>query len=172
MVDEAVSPNVDSPRLSDLEPIAASSTRSFATAGDVIPLLPNLVATVSTFLFTMILPWACYWLISSVIGEEGLAGDLAAVFMTSSLLEEAGIALGIALILLVIGMVLQFWQHHRPFANAWPITAAFPVIWLLLLPEFLLRQSALLSWAVFGTALPLVFCVHWMVLVWSREALD
>ena len=47
------------------------------------------------------------------------------------------VALGAALLFLVIGMVLQFWQHHKPFASWWPVVLAFPVTWGLLLPEVL-----------------------------------
>ena len=142
------------------------------TAGDVIPAVPNLVATISSFLFMMILPWACYWVTGLVIGEEGLAGDLAAIFMNASLLEDAAIALGTSFLFLVIGVILQFWQHQKPFADRWPVALAFPVFFALLLPEVLFRKSPLFVWILFGATIPLAFSVHWSVLVASREAME
>jgi hypothetical protein len=173
MTDQPVSTGPDSTPLTGLAPSrAGASSRFFVLAGDVIPFVPNLAATISTFLFTFALPWACYWLTTAVIGEEGLVGDLAAMFMTSTLREKAAISLGSALVLLVVGMILQFWQYQRPFANWWPAALAFPLAWVLLLPEFLLRQAPLFVWIVFGVAVPLVLSVHWMVVVLAREATE
>jgi hypothetical protein len=172
MIRRALSTGPDSTGASEVERGTGTPTRLIATTGDVIPLVPNLVATITTFLFTMALPWACYWLIASVVGYEGLAGDIAAVFMMATLLEDAGIALGTALVLLVIGMTIQFWQHQRPFANWWPVVLAFPVSWGLLAPELLLRQSPLFVWIICTTAVPLIFSVHWLAFVTSREAME
>ncbi len=172
MIDQALSTGPDLTEASGVVRVTGASTRSIASAGDVIPIVPNLVATISTFLFTMALPWGCYWLIASVIGDDGLAGDIASMFMAATLLEDAGIALATALVFLVFGMILQFWQHQKPFGNWWPVVLAFPVFWVILLPEFLLRQSPLVVWIIFGTAIPFVFSVHWWVLVSAREAAE
>jgi hypothetical protein len=172
MYDQAAAPGTDSTRASELEQMAGSSRQSIATTGDVIPVVPNLVATITSFLFMMVLPWACYWGTAFVIGEEGLMGDLAAMFMTATLLEDAELALGIAFLFLVIGMILQFWQHQKPFADRWPVALAFPAFWVLILPEFLVRQSPVFVWILLGTAIPLAFSVHWLAFVSVREAME
>ncbi len=152
--------------------MAGSSRPLIVTAGDVIPVVPNLAATMASFLFMFALPWACYWMTGLVIGEEGMAGDLAAMFMMATLVEDAEIALGTALLFLVIGLILQFWQFQKPFANWWPVALAFPVFWVLLLPEFLVRQSSMFIWILLGTTIPLVFSVHWLVFGAAREAIE
>jgi hypothetical protein len=152
--------------------MAGSSRTLIVTAGDVIPVVPNLVATMSSFLFMLVLPWACYWVTGLVLGEEGLAGDLAAMFMTATLVEDAEIALGTAFLFLVIGLILEFWQHQKPFGDWWPVAMAFPVFWVLLLPEVLVRQSSLFTWILLGTTIPLAFSVHWLAFVTAREAVE
>ncbi len=152
--------------------MAGTSRQSIATAGDVIPVVPNLVATILSFLFMMVLPWVCYWVAASVIGTEGLFGDLAAIFMASPLLEEMKMALGTAFLFLVIGLILQFWQHQKPFANWWPVALAFPVFWALLLPEVLVRESSLFAWFLLGVAIPVAFSVHWLSFVAARDAME
>ena len=69
-------------------------------------------------------------------------------------------------------MILQFWQYQKPFADRWPVVLAFPVFWVLLLPEVLFRQSPLFAWILFGLAIPLAFSVHWRAFVAAREAME
>ena len=165
-------PSPDLTCATDLELMAEPPRRSIATAGDVIPILPNLVATIMSFFFMMVVPWACYWSAATVIGDEGLAGDLASMFLTATLREEAVIALGVAFVFLVIGMTVQFWQYQKPFSDRWPVALAFPVFWVLLLPEVLFRQSHLFAWVLIGLAIPLAFSVHWRAFVAAREAME
>ena len=77
-----------------------------------------------------------------------------------------------SLLFLVIGTVLQAWQHHRPFPSRWPVILAFPIACVLLLPECPAARGLVFSGAVVGTVIALAFIVHWVAVRLLREAMD
>ena len=104
---------------------SALSRRPIATAGDVIPVAPNLIATIVSFGFMMVVPWLVPW------GDRWInpATPYSRTSVPGSSRRDGRrlvVALGAALLFLVIGMILQFWQHHRPFASWWPVVAGLP----------------------------------------------
>ena len=69
-------------------------------------------------------------------------------------------------------MILQFWQHHRPFPTWWPVALAFPVSWALLMPDAIIRGDSLHYWLFAGAATATAFSVQWLALVIAREAME
>jgi hypothetical protein len=146
--------------------------RTATAAGDVFPLVPNLIATIVGFVCLMAVPWICLhvlWALwEDAIGEDRIAG----LFILADWEETLIIAVVGALLFLVIGAILQAWQYQRPFSSRWPALLAFPIAWGLLVPEALVRGGSLLSGAVVGSALALAFSIQWAALVYLREAMD
>ena len=141
-------------------------------ARDVLPIVPNLLATFVGFLALMAAPWICLH-IHQMILEDAIEEDrFAGLFVEATLEQTAVIAVVGAFLFLVIGIILQAWQHHRPFPSAWPVVLAFPIAVGLLMPETLLRGGTALTGAVVGGAIAVAFGVHWLALIFLREELD
>ena len=141
-------------------------------AGDVLPFLPNLLATIASFGFMVVVPWLSVLALEWIKARYDLIDDLDSGvidFLASiSILE----LFGLALLFLVIGMALQFRQHLRPFASWWPVALAFPVIWILLLPEAWVRGDSVRYWLLVGSGIAVAFAVHWVSLLIARDAME
>jgi hypothetical protein len=141
-------------------------------AGDVIPLVPNVLSTIVGFVCLMGAPWICLHVLAT-LWQDAIGDDrVASLFLLASLEETLVIAVVGALLFLVIGAILQVWQYRRPFPSRWPVLLAFPILWGLLVPEALLRGGSLLSGFVVGSAIATTFGIQWATLVYLREALD
>ncbi len=62
-------------------------------------------------------------------------GPVATCSSLADLEETLVIAVVGALLFLVIGVILQAWQYHRPFPSRWPVVLAFPIAWVLSCPR-------------------------------------
>jgi hypothetical protein len=141
-------------------------------ARDVLPLVPNVLATFAGFLALLVAPFICLQ-IHELILEDAIVEDrIATLFFEATLERSAIIALVGSFLFLVIGIILQAWQYHRPFPSSWPVVLAFPIAVGLIMLETLLRGGSALTGAVVGVAIALAFGVHWVALVLLREDLD
>jgi hypothetical protein len=141
-------------------------------ARDILPIAPNLFATFAGFVALMAAPFICLQ-IHQMILEDAIDEDrIAGLFVEATLEQAAVIAVVGSFLFLVIGIILQAWQYHRPFPSGWPVVLAFPIAVGLLLPETLLRGGMALTGAIVGVAIAAAFGVHWVVLVILREELD
>jgi hypothetical protein len=141
-------------------------------ARDVLPIAPNLFATFAGFVALMVAPFICLQ-IHQIILEDAIDEDrFAGLFIDATLEQAAVIAVVGSFLFLVIGIILQAWQYHRPFPSAWPVVLAFPIAVGLLMPETLLRGGTALTGAIVGLAIAAAFGVHWVALVILREELD
>ena len=86
--------------------------------------------------------------------------------------ESFVIAVVGSLVFLVIGVILQAWQSHRPFPSRWPLIFAWPIAWVLLVPDALLRGGSVLSGVIVGAVVALAFGVYWVTLVYLRETME
>jgi len=172
MLDREIPTDGQPARAVDSVELLALSRPPITTSGDVLPVAPNLIATFVSFGSMMIVPWLALRVIDSLISHaviDDVDPGLLVVFAMSGTLV---FALGAALLFLVIGMILQFGQHHKPFASWWPFVLALPVTWALLLPEVLVHGDSVRYWMLVGVAIALAFCVHWLALVITREAME
>jgi hypothetical protein len=145
-----------------MRPIAAEAER--------ISFGPNLIATLASFVFLFLAPLALFPIVPALV-DDG-AGQVPP-FLPPLVLAAALICSGGgALLFLAIGLILQLWQRHRPFANGWPVVLAIPIAWALILPETWARGGSVRFWLVFATMLAVAFSVHWLALVGAREAMD
>ena len=142
------------------------------TAAEVVPLGPNVFAVCVCFAFLMAAPWICleiqakFW--EDTIDEDPIANR----FLATSVEESLVIAVVGSLLFLVIGVILQAWQSHRPFPSRWPLIFACPIAWVLLVPDALLRGGSVLSGVIVGTVAALAFGVYWVTLVYLRETME
>ncbi len=143
-----------------------------ATVGDVFPLLPNLTAAIVGFVSLMLAPWVCLHILTGVWEDAIWDDQIAGRFVVADLEETLIIAVGGAFLFFVIGAIVQVWQHHRPFPSRWPVFLAFPIAWVLLVPEALLRGGSLLSGAVVGSAIAAAFGIQWATFVYLRDAME
>jgi hypothetical protein len=141
-------------------------------ARDVVPIVPNLFATFAGFLALMVAPWVCLHIHEMILEDAIVEDRFAGLFIEATLEQTAVIAVVGSFLFLVIGIILQAWQHHRPFPSAWPVVLAFPIAVGLLMPETLLRGGTALTGVVVGVAIAAAFGVHWVALVLLREELD
>lgn len=145
------------------------SSRVRPYALDIVPIGPNLFATISSFIGLMVAPWFCVRTLEAVwedaIGQDQVANDLILAGPEETLIHAA---VGAAFFL-VIGAVLQTWHYVRPFPSRLPIVLGFPIAWALLCPEALLGGGSVPSGAVVGTAIALAFAVHWGMLTLLSE---
>jgi hypothetical protein len=146
--------------------------RPHISALDVVPIGPNLFATLASFVALLVAPRICLHILDG-LWEDAIGEDhVAMLFVLANLEETLVIAAVGALLFLVIGIVLQVWWHHRPFALRAPIWLAFPIAWGMIMPESLLRGGSLVSGALIGSAVALVFAVHWEMLVFLSDSLE
>jgi hypothetical protein len=136
--------------------------------GPSISIGANVLATIVSFVFLMIAPFIFLQILFALID----ASEIGLLFIPVTLVEAGAVALTGSLLFLVIGVVLLRWQRHRRFASWWPIVLAFPVSWALVLPEAAVRGGSVPFWTAVGTAIALAFCLHWLVLLAAREAMD
>jgi hypothetical protein len=175
MADLGMSPTQDpaaGPPVNPSQPVQATSPPRRPPVPDEPGILfgPNLIATAVSFFFLLIAPTVVSYVLYELLDPgEGQVGPF---LLPMTLIEGVVVAFGGAVLLLVIGLILQFWQHLRPFSSWWPIILVLPIVWALVLPEVLVRGGSLLSWLIFGTALAGAFAVHWVALVAAREAID
>ena len=152
--------------------VPAPARRPPVAAGDIFPLAPNLAAAIVGFVCLAAVPWVCLHVLAAIwedaIGDDQVAG----LFILADFEQTLVVAVVGALLFLVIGAILQFWQYHRPFPSRRPAFLAFPIAWGLLMPEALMRGGSLLSGAVVGTAIAVAFGIQWAAVVCLRETLD
>jgi hypothetical protein len=142
------------------------------SASEVIPIGPNFFATFASFIALLAAPWICLNTLTA-LWEDAIGEDpVATLFVLANPEETFIIAAFGSLFFLVIGIILQAWWHHRPFALRWPIVLAFPVACGLIVPESLLRGGSLISGTLVGLAVAVAFAVHWGMLVHLSEAID
>lgn len=141
-------------------------------AGDILPIAPNLLAAVVGFCSLIAAPWVCWHALGTflddAIGEDRVAG----LFIVASFEEPLIVATVGAILFLVIGAILQFWQYQHPFPSALPVYLAFPIIWSLLVPEALLHGGTILTCAIVGSVFAASFGAQWATLVYLRETMD
>jgi hypothetical protein len=139
---------------------------------DILPIIPNLLATFAGFLVLLVAPWICLK-IHEIILEDASLGDRGSnLFESLELDASAIIAVVGSSLFLVIGIILQAWQYRRPFSSRWPVVLAFPIVMALIVPEALLRGFTFFTGVVGGCAIAVAFGVHWVTLVLLREELD
>jgi hypothetical protein len=137
-------------------------------AGADVPVAPNVVATFVSFLFVFVAPTIGWRVVFALID----VGELSTFLLPTGWIETAIVAVGGSLLFLVLGLILQLWQHYRPFADRWPIALAFPVAWALFLPEALVGGGSVLFWILVGTGVALAFSAHWLTFLGARETMD
>ncbi len=153
-------------------PVPKWADEPIIQAHHVIPIVPNLLATFAGFLVLLIAPWICLK-IHEIILEDASLGDRGSnLFRSLELDASAIIAVVGSSLFLVIGIILQAWQHRRPFSSRWPVVLAFPIVMALIVPEALLRGFTFFTGVVGGAAIAVAFGVHWVALVLLREELD
>jgi hypothetical protein len=173
MADEVDPTNSTSAGQRPRDPEAILAERRAVSAGDVLPLGPNFVATMVGFLCLMAAPSVCLQVLAALWEEEAIGENhVAALFVVADVEETLVIAAVGAVSFLVVGAILQAWQYQRPFRSRWPVFLAFPIAWGLLVPEAWMRGGSLLSGALVGTAIALAFSIQWATLVYLREAMD
>ena len=142
------------------------------TAGDVVPIFPNAIATIVGFVFLMIAPGLLLWFAEWMTDENLPIIEIGPFWSTGTLILTTIVSLGAASLFLVIGLILQFWHYHKPFAMWLPVALAFPVAWGLVLPEYWVRGGPMFYWIFLGFLIALAFSVQWMVLVGARDSMD
>ncbi len=143
-----------------------------ARARDIVPPGPNILATFVGLACLAAAPTICLHTLES-LWEDAIGEDrVASYFILAPWEETLFMAVAGALLFLVIGLILQAWQHRRPFESRWPAILAFPIAWALIVPETLLRGGPLVSGAVVASAVALAFAVQWGSLVLLRETMD
>jgi hypothetical protein len=155
---------------SDRDPMTIERPRPAAL--DVVPIGPNLLATLAGFVFLMAAPWVNFQVLSILSADWILEDELAASFVLMNLQDTFVTAVVGALLFLVVGAILQTWQYQRPFPSRWPVLLAFPIVFALILPEPLVKGGSLLPGAAIGFVIALAFGVHWGMLVLLRETMD
>ena len=141
------------------------------SALDVVPVWPNLFATLTSFVALMTAPWICLHTLEG-LWEDAIGEDaVATYFVLANLQETLVIATVGALFFLVIGLILQAWQFQWPFPSRWPIFLAFPIAIGLIVPESLLRGGSFISGVVVGSTVALAFAIHWKTLTFMEDAL-
>jgi hypothetical protein len=148
------------------------SNPPISTAGDVLPFVPNLIATIFSFGYMVVVPWILLQVTEWIMNRYDVLDKLDPGFLAFVQGVSIDVALGSALLFLVIGMIFQFWQHHKPFASWWPVALACPLTWGLLLPEALIRGGSLQFWMLLGVVIALAFTVHWLAFWIAREAME
>lgn len=141
-------------------------------ARDILPFLPNVLATFAGFLALMAAPWICLQIHEMILEDAIVEDRFAGLFVDATLEQTAIVAVVGASLFLVIGIILQAWQYHRPFPSRWPVVLAFPIAVGLIMSETLLRGGTALTGAVVGVAIAAAFGVYWVALVLLREELD
>ena len=127
------------------------------TAGDVVPIFPNVFATIVGFAFLMIAPGLLLWLAERVTDDILPIIEIGPFWNLGTLILTTIVSLGGAILFLVIGVILQFWHFHRPFAHWLPVVLAFPVAWGLVLPEYWVRGGPMLYWIFLGFLIARLF---------------
>ena len=172
MLDHEIPTDRKPARVSEPEEFLGMLGGPITTPGDVVPIAPNVIATIISFGFMVIAPWLVLSVVDWIIGDSAALDEAGPGFLAIAVGITMFVALGVALLFLVIGMIIQFWQHHKPFASWWPVALAFPAAWGLLLPETLVRGGPVMYWIILGAAIALAFSVHWLALVVAREAME
>jgi hypothetical protein len=140
--------------------------------GDVLPFAPNLLATIASFGFMVVVPWVGLWVTDWIMDRYDVFDELDPAYLAFIQGISLFVAFEAALLFLVIGMIFQFCLHHKPFPSWWPCAMAFPVAWGLLLPEALVRGDSVRYLLMVGATIALAFCVHWLSLMTAREAME
>jgi hypothetical protein len=167
---EPASPPAAGAPASDRDPFAIDRPRPAAL--DVVPIGPNLLATLAGFVFLMAAPWINFQVLSVLSGEAIVEDELAASFVLMNLQETLQAAAVGALLFLVVGAILQAWHYQRPYPWRRPMWFAFPVVFALLLPESLLKGGWVLPATAISFVIALAFGVHWGMLILLRETMD
>jgi hypothetical protein len=170
MVARATPPDRDTTSAQD----GASNGPPFSTGGNgtAVRIGPNLLAAIVSFLFVLIGSQICLLLINVIFGTDVPVDEIGLLYSMSNLLMAIAVAFAGSLLFLLLGLTVQLWESHRPFAPWWPVVVAFPAAWAIFLPEQLVRGGSAMYWMIVSTAIALAFAVHWLALVAAREAME
>jgi hypothetical protein len=142
------------------------------TVAEIVPIGPNLLATLGSFIALLAAPWICLHTLEG-LWEDAIGEDpVATLFVLANPAETLFIAAAGGVFFLVIGVILQVWWHHWPFPSRRAIVLAFVIAGCLIVPESLLRGGSLVSGLVVASAVALAFTVHWEILTRLSEAMD
>lgn len=148
------------------DPMLAIRPRPAAT--DILPVVPNLLATFAGFLLLAAAPWAYIFAMDALGAEIDVKDEVATMLVLTGLGEiSRNAALG-ALFFAVVIAILQAWRHRRPFPASWPALLAFPVLLALLVPDSLMRGGGWLSAIAASLAIAIAFIGQWGMLVALR----
>jgi hypothetical protein len=136
--------------------------------GEGPPVLSLFFAAVVTFLLLFFAPLFFLPALMRFVPEGESLGPLALPIFTGSWFEAL---VGVA-VLSVLGLLLLTVERNRPYPAWLPPALSLPVAWALVLPSALEHGGPWIAWLVFGVLVAAVFCVHWMILSWAREAWD
>jgi hypothetical protein len=168
MTDAPAEPEVKSAPTA--EPRTAVSDRVRLTPGfvDPVSIKANVLAATGSFLFLILAPTIVWYFVP--LSDEFAA--MLAQFMPMAPAELATMALGLALVFLVIGIGYQVWQSRSKLSSWWPLVLAFPVSFILLMPDALAHGGPLSAWVALAMALALAFCGHWLAVLAFDEFID
>lgn len=146
--------------------------RPILSVWDVVPVVPNLVATAAGFVALMAAPSLCLMLFEAIWEDAILDDQVASNFLLVTLEESfAGAILG-AGVFLLIGAALQVWRHHRPFPAYRPILVVLLLAWALIIPEALARGGSVVSGGIVGAAVALAFAIQWGLAIGLDHIID
>jgi hypothetical protein len=128
----------------------------------------NVIATFVSLVILVIVSWAGLEVLFLFVDVT----EIGRLPIAATPVEAVLAAAGGALAFLIVGIILQLWQRHHQFASWWPMILAFPVCWVLLLPEPLVHGGSIRCWMIVATGLAATFCIHWLVVLAAWEALD
>jgi hypothetical protein len=133
-----------------------------------VSIAANFVAAFLSFVFLIVAPTILWEFVP-------LSDDFATIFVQfvpMGLLERTTAALGVALLFFMTGIGLHLWHLRRGLAFWWPLVLAFPVVGVLLVPEALAGGESIWAWGMFGAAIALAFCMHWLIVLAAAELID
>lgn len=167
------------PPAADLAPIGRDRAPTRAprpSAADVVPVIPNLLAALASFLVLLLAPFFALHALAIIeehpVGQAINADPLTADFLLTGWVDSLSHAAVGSLLFLVISAILQVRAYQRPFAVLWPIVMAWPVAIGLLVPESLLRGGSGIAGSLVAAGVAFAFGVHWWMVVRLSDALD
>jgi hypothetical protein len=172
--------------MADQDPLNRSAAQDFefdddhvfrnrlsVSASDIVPIGPNIFATMAGYIALLLVPWVSLQILAAVSADASGEDQVASLFIVGLFAMTTFVAAGFgALFFLVIGIILQAWQYRRPFPSGRPILLAFPIAWGLIVPEVLLRGGSLLPSIVVTSAIAVAFGIHWTVVVVLSDTLS
>jgi hypothetical protein len=125
-------------------------------------------AAVISFVLLYFAPLFLLPALTHLVPDGQAVGPLAMPIFVNSLFEAA---VGVA-VLTVLSLILVMAERLRAYPIWLPLAASLPMAWVLTLPSALEHGGPLAAWLVFGVMVAGIFCVHWILLSWSRGVWD